>query len=77
VVPNTVNKAHALDKVNENALWTDAIAKEMKNIRVAFDIKEGDEKAPSDAKRSNTMGSLRWLRTKAQDGGRRPHNQSS
>jgi hypothetical protein len=30
--------------VNGNTLWTDAIAKEMKNVRVAFDMKEGDEK---------------------------------
>jgi hypothetical protein len=45
-VPNTVNEAHALDKVNGNALWTDAVAKEMKNIRVAFDITEGDAQAP-------------------------------
>jgi hypothetical protein len=45
-VPNTVDEAHALGKVNANALWTDAVAKETKNIKVAFDIKEGDEKAP-------------------------------
>jgi hypothetical protein len=45
-VPNAVDEAHALDKVNGNALWTDAIAKEMKMVRAAFDIKEGDEKAP-------------------------------
>jgi hypothetical protein len=45
-VPNTVNEAHALDKVNGNAFWTDAVAEEMKNVRVACDIKEGDEKAP-------------------------------
>jgi hypothetical protein len=45
-VPNTVDEAHALDKVNGNTLWTDAIPKEMKNVKVAFDIKEGDKKAP-------------------------------
>jgi hypothetical protein len=39
LVPNTVNEAHALDKVNGNTIWTDAVAKEMKNVRVAFDIK--------------------------------------
>jgi hypothetical protein len=46
-VPNNLVEAHALNKVNGNTLWGDAITKEMKNIRVAFDIKEGDEKTPA------------------------------
>jgi hypothetical protein len=43
-----VDEAHAalLNKVNRNALWTDAIAKEMKKVRMAFNIKEAGEKAP-------------------------------
>jgi hypothetical protein len=45
-MPNNVDEAQAIDKENGNILWGDAIAKEMKNVRVAFDIKEGDEKAP-------------------------------
>ncbi len=45
-VPNNVDEAHALDKVNGNTLWTDAIAKEMKNVRVAFDIKDDVQKGP-------------------------------
>ena len=45
-VPKNVEEATAIDQENGNTLWTDAIAKEMKNVRVAFDIKEGDEKAP-------------------------------
>jgi hypothetical protein len=45
-IPNTIHEAHALDKVNGNTLWTDAVAKEMKNVRVAFDTKEGDVQAP-------------------------------
>jgi hypothetical protein len=47
-VPNTVHEAHALNKVNGNTLcWTDAVAKEMKHVRVAFDIKEeGVAQAP-------------------------------
>jgi hypothetical protein len=45
-VPTNVDEAHALDKTNGNTLWTDAIAKEMKNVRVAFNILEGDEMAP-------------------------------
>jgi hypothetical protein len=39
-VPNNVDEAHALDKANNITLWGDVIAKEMKNVRVAFDIKE-------------------------------------
>ena len=45
-MPSNVSEAHALIKENNNFLWADAIPKEMKNVRVAFDIKEGDEKAP-------------------------------
>jgi hypothetical protein len=45
-VPNNVNEAHALDKENGNTLWGDAIAKEMTNVRVAFDIKEKDTTPP-------------------------------
>jgi hypothetical protein len=37
---------HVLDKENGNTLRGDAVGKEMKKVRVAFDIKEGDEKAP-------------------------------
>jgi hypothetical protein len=45
-VPTNVDEAHALDKTNGDTLWTDAIAKEMKSVRVAFNILEGDEMAP-------------------------------
>jgi hypothetical protein len=46
-VPNDVDKArHAIDKENGNTLWADAVSEEMKNLRVAFDIEEGDAKAP-------------------------------
>jgi hypothetical protein len=44
--PNSVDEAHAIDKENGSTLWADAIAKQMKNVRVAFDVKEGDKKAP-------------------------------
>ena len=33
-----------LDEKNGNTLWWDAICKEMKNVRVAFDVFEGEEK---------------------------------
>ncbi len=37
-VPKTVRQAYDLDRINGNTLWADAIAKEMKNVRVAFRI---------------------------------------
>ena len=45
-VPKTVEEAIAIDKKNDNTFWTDAIAKEMKNVRIKFKILEGDEKVP-------------------------------
>ncbi len=35
--PKTVEDALELDKWNGNTMWADAIAKEMKNVQVAFD----------------------------------------
>ncbi len=37
-VPKTVKEALALDRKNGNTLWADAIAKEMKEVRIAFNI---------------------------------------
>ncbi len=37
-LPKTINEALELDKKNGNTFWADAIAKEMKDIRVAFKI---------------------------------------
>ncbi len=37
-VPKTVKEALALDSKNGNTLWADAIAKEMKEINIAFNI---------------------------------------
>jgi len=45
-VPKTVQEALALDKKNGNTLWADAIAKEMKNVRVAFKILPDGQTAP-------------------------------
>jgi hypothetical protein len=42
-VPKTVAEAIALDKENGNTLWWDAICKEMKNVRVAFEEFKGSE----------------------------------
>ena len=43
-VPRTVEEAIRIDKENGNNLWWDAICTEMKNIRVAFEIFDGDPK---------------------------------
>ena len=45
-VPRTVTKAKKLDKLNGNTLWMDAIAKEMENVKVAFNTLDESEKVP-------------------------------
>jgi len=42
-LPKSVRHAYELDKKNGNTFWADAISKEMKNVRVAFRIKDEDE----------------------------------
>ena len=44
--PKTVEEALALDSKNGNTLWADAITKEMKNVRVAFNIGEKGDSPP-------------------------------
>ena len=46
-VPNTVFEALELDQQNGNNLWRDAIDKEMKNVRVAFQILDDDDVVPN------------------------------
>ncbi len=45
-VPKTVKEALALDCKNGNTLWADAIAKEMKEVRIAFNILPDGHSAP-------------------------------
>jgi hypothetical protein len=45
-VPKTVKEAFALDRKNGNTLWVDAIAKEMKEVRIAFNILPDSRSAP-------------------------------
>ena len=45
-VPKTVEEAYALDKKNGDTKWADAIAKEMKDVKVAFNILPNGEVAP-------------------------------
>jgi hypothetical protein len=40
-IPKSVTEAQKLDGLNGNTLWWDAICKEMKNVRVAFEVYEG------------------------------------
>ncbi len=50
-VPKTVQQALDLNRQNGNTLWADAIAKEMKNIRVAFNILPDGTMAPGGYKK--------------------------
>jgi len=45
-IPRTVKEALEIDRENRNTFWQDAIAKEMKNVKVAFKILEGNEPIP-------------------------------
>ena len=45
-LPKNVKEALQLDKENGNTLWADAIATEMKNVKVAFKILDDGEMAP-------------------------------
>ena len=37
-LPKTVREAYALDDANSTTFWTDTIAKELRNVKIAFDI---------------------------------------
>ena len=41
-VPKNVKDIIKIDKENNNALWQDAIALEMKNVRLTFGVYKGD-----------------------------------
>ena len=45
-VPKTVGQALVLDANNGITLWADAISREVKNVRVAFEILPDGIKAP-------------------------------
>jgi hypothetical protein len=44
--PKTVKEALALDRKNGNTLWADAIAKKMKEVRIAFTILHDGQSVP-------------------------------
>lgn len=52
-LPKTVKEALAIDNKNGNTYWQDAIAKEMKNVRVAFEILGDGTKVPVGHQRIN------------------------
>ena len=43
-IPKSVKEAQQLDRENGDTLWWDAICKEMKNVLIAFEEFDGDEK---------------------------------
>ena len=43
-IPKTVDEAKRIDKENGDSLWWQAICQEMKNVRIAFEEFDGDEK---------------------------------
>jgi hypothetical protein len=45
-IPKTVKEALALDRKNGNTLWADAVAKEMREVRIAFNILPDGGSAP-------------------------------
>ena len=47
-LPKNVKEALQLEKENGNTLWDDAIATEMKNVKVSFKILDDGEMAPQD-----------------------------
>jgi hypothetical protein len=51
-VPKTWDDCVRLDKDNDNTLWQDAVRKDMKNVRIALKILNGEESSPQPTKRS-------------------------
>jgi hypothetical protein len=45
-VPKILDACVKLDKENDNTLWQDAVRKEIKNVRIAFKILNGEESVP-------------------------------
>jgi hypothetical protein len=41
-IPKSIKEARELDRQNGNTLWWDAILQEMANVRVAFELFDGE-----------------------------------
>ena len=46
LIPTSIREAFEIDKANGNTFWRDALEKEMKNLRIAFDILEKQQDIP-------------------------------
>ena len=57
-IPTSIDHAKRLDKQNGNRFWQDALAKEMLNVSVAFEILLTGERAPVGWTKSS--GHLIW-----------------
>jgi hypothetical protein len=57
-IPTSVQKAMEIDRSNNNTFWKDALAKEMTEVGVAFEVLEEDMKAP--IRWSKVTGHLVW-----------------
>ena len=44
IISKSVQDANLLDEKNGSTLWWDAICKDTKNVRIAFEVFEGEEK---------------------------------
>jgi hypothetical protein len=56
--PTSAEGAHEIDRKNNNTFWTNALAKEMTEVRVAFELLEENVKAPIGW--SKVTGHLVW-----------------
>jgi hypothetical protein len=45
-VPKSWDDCVILDKDNDNTIWQDTVRKEIKNVRIAFKILNGEESVP-------------------------------
>ena len=41
-IPRTISEAQRIDNDNQNSYWMDAVRLEMKNVRIAFEVYDGD-----------------------------------
>ena len=57
-IPKDIHHAQELDKRNENTMWMDALAKEMFNVGIAFEVLEDKKSAPPGW--SKVTGHLMW-----------------
>ena len=47
-LPKTVKEACELDERNCNRYWQNAIAKELKHVKIGFDILDDNDRIPND-----------------------------